>query len=156
MIYLISDTHLHHKNIIDYDNREDNYIDIIKNDFKILNQSDTLIHLGDVFFSRATESMQIFKNINCHKILIKGNHDNKEDDWYLEHGFDEVYEKFSLIINDKNILFTHIPQKINNTIYDINIHGHLHNDSQHNLDYLGEKHKLVFYRLKTINEIIGV
>jgi calcineurin-like phosphoesterase family protein len=155
MIYLISDTHFYHKNIIKYDNRDENYIDIIKNELLILKSNDTLIHLGDIFFSKGKESMQIFKDINCYKILIKGNHDYKKNEWYIENGFNDVYEELLLNINNKKILLTHIPQNIYNTDIDFNIHGHLHSNLHHIIEYLSNKHKLVIHKLKTIYEIIG-
>ena len=53
--------------------------------------------------------------------MIKGNHDVNTTQFYLDLGFDEVYEKS---YNIGNIVFSHEPVEVNDN--EINIHGHIH------------------------------
>lgn len=68
----------------------------------------------------------------CRSILVKGNHDSKSYNWYLQNGWDWVCDTFTLERHGKTILFSHEP-KAWDGYFDINIHGHLHN-SQHHLE----------------------
>jgi hypothetical protein len=61
------------------------------------------------------------KGLKGHKIMIKGNHDVNTTQFYLDLGFDEVYEK---PYNIGNIVFSHEPIEVNSD--EINIHGHIH------------------------------
>lgn len=63
--------------------------------------------------------------------LILGNHDNHPVKWYLDCGFDRVYDK-SIIVQEKYIL-SHCPIEFSSNLGPFkNIHGHVHNDA----DYL--------------------
>jgi calcineurin-like phosphoesterase family protein len=65
------------------------------------------------------------------KWLVKGNHDEKTNHWYLNHGWDFVCDHFSDVYFGKRILFSHEPQAYDINLYDVNIHGHLHDNSRH-------------------------
>lgn len=127
-IWVISDTHLGHHNIIKYqENRKFNNIYehddyIIERIKEKVGKKDTLIHLGDVAFQR--DKIAMFKEIKClRKILIMGNHDTFPMELYLD-TFDRVYGCFE----KKGYIFTHIPVHPGQLIsrYKGNIHGHLH------------------------------
>lgn len=96
-------------------------------------QGDLLIHCGDFCIGDDENSMRIWREITSgfqKTILVRGNHDNKSDAWYMEHGFDFVCTAFTNRYFGKNIIFTHIP--INPSLIrdaDHNIHGHLHGNA---------------------------
>lgn len=115
-IWLISDTHF---DDLDCKLMDDNWPapeDYIKNINKKVYKNDTLICLGDC------GNLEYFSKIKAkRKILIKGNHDDKGNDYYKDF-FSEVYCG-PLFISDK-ILLSHEP--LLNDCY-LNIHGHEHN-----------------------------
>lgn len=125
--YLTTDTHFNHTKMIEYCNRPENFEGIIlENILKVVKDDDVLIHLGDICIGKDEENHIFIQSLKCKKILVKGNHDNKSNQWYLEHGWDFVCDKFYMKFEGKIICFSHTPQKDNGD-FDINIHGHFHN-----------------------------
>lgn len=156
MRYLItSDTHFGHKNIIEYCWRPKNFEEIIKDNLiEETNIDDVLIHLWDVCFGNDRRYNNWFKNLQCRKILVRGNHDKKTNGWYMNNGWDFVCDTFSLVYDNKIIVFSHQPLPVWN-YYDINIHWHLHEKSL----FISDKHKLISlekngYRLENLENII--
>lgn len=138
-IFVVSDTHFYHENIIKFENRPlDNVEQIIKNWNSMINDHDIVIHLGDVIFGHGkdVELPKLMARLNGRKILTRGNHDSYPEskwgswDWFMERGFDFVCDYF--IYGD--IAFSHAPltplpfQSPNNYKEPVrlNIHGHLH------------------------------
>lgn len=113
-VWLISDTHFNHKNILKYEPiRPDNFQDIIFDNLdRVIDPEDTLIHCGDFTFGDHESRMKIaerWNEIQCfEKILIWGNHDNKNrKEYYLDHcGFTRATSY--LIMN--NVLISHYPR----------------------------------------------
>lgn len=124
-IYLISDTHFYHKNIIKYCDRPENFNELIWENLGKLKKGDILIHLGDICFGKDAEVHDRLSKYPFHKILIKGNHDKKTNAWYLNHGWDSVYKEFTIELRGQFIVFTHAPVELESPIT-LNIHGHLH------------------------------
>ena len=126
-LYVTSDTHFNHKNIIKYCNRPFNDIyemneALINNWNSVVTQNDIIYHLGDFGFGTKEELQEIFDRLNGEKYLIMGNHDKKGRKYYQDLGFIEVYKtKYEL---DKYIL-SHEPIIVPNN--KINIFGHIHN-----------------------------
>lgn len=114
-VYLFSDTHF---NDVDCKFMDENWIDA-KEQLKILNKiahkNDTLVLLGDV------GDLEVASQIKAYKVLIKGNHDDKAKQKYLN-VFDEVYDG-PLMIAEK-ILLSHEP--IDGLNFCFNFHGHDH------------------------------
>ena len=133
-IYLISDTHFAHKNIMKYENRPfKDLIDmrekLILNWNMLVKPEDTVIHLGDFGMCNKDAASEILSRLNGHKILIKGNHDSHGDQWFLDAGFEEVHKYLVLHEKDKTILCTHQPYKIPEELknkYDLHLYGHVH------------------------------
>ena len=120
--WITSDTHFGHDRIIQLSHRPENYNELIfKNWQNNVKPDDWVIHLGDVTWPRYYDKI---KELPGHKILCRGNHDQKSYTWFQEHGFDVVCEEFVMKYNGLNLLFSHEP-KIYHT-KDFNIHGHLH------------------------------
>jgi len=81
MIYFTSDTHFDHENIIKYCNRpfkDVNHMNesMIENWNNTVNDTDTVMHLGDFSF----KSDKFINRLNGNITLIKGNHDKNRFD----------------------------------------------------------------------------
>lgn len=87
-IFVISDTHFYHENIIKYCNRPfpsvvEMNAALIENWNRTVRNQDVVIHLGDFAFTKANKKLAEVKitalahGLNGHKILILGNHDDK-------------------------------------------------------------------------------
>jgi len=127
-IYLTTDTHFSHDKMVEYCGRQNNFNELIWKGFNVITDKDILIHLGDFCIGNDVENHRHLSDLlKCKKILVKGNHDRKSDNWYLEHGWDFVCYKFQNNFFGKRILFSHIPSKDDGE-FDINIHGHFHNN----------------------------
>lgn len=95
--FLIGDTHFYHSNIIKHckrpfnDEREMN-IALFKNWNAVVSEDDVVIHLGDLFngIENNDNIGHIIKNLNGKKILIRGNHDYGDDEFFKDAGFDHV------------------------------------------------------------------
>ena len=101
MIWITSDQHFFHKNIISLANRP--FVDIsemneaiINNFNSLVNDEDFCIHLGDICMGNVDESLKIVKQLNGKQFLIIGNHDKPfhQVAWsqkYLDVGFSKLY-----------------------------------------------------------------
>ena len=126
-IFLIADTHFGHQELINKKYRPANFNKLLFNSLKKLPENSVLIHLGDVCLGSDAENHgKYIESLKCKKWLVKGNHDNKTNNWYLEHGWDFVSTAFIGRYFGKKVLFSHRPKIIHDAI-DLNIHGHFHN-----------------------------
>lgn len=95
---------------------------------KTVSIDDTVLHLGDLTFNVGILKPD-FNILPGKKFLIKGNHDHKKDHWYEENGFTVVTpEMVEFQQGPRKIIFTHYPETAVNYKWDINIHGHIHNN----------------------------
>lgn len=138
MIYVISDTHFGHKNILKFEQFYRPFSSIEEHNEELVNRwnsvvtpKDTVWHLGDVAFGRANLH-KYMPMLNGTKKLVLGNHDNYRIQEYLLH-FKEVVG----CIDRYKVIFTHFPvhaQQLE-ARYVTNVHGHLHskklNDSRY-------------------------
>ena len=126
-IYIISDTHFSHKAIIGYCERPIDHENRLWQAMRQINSKDCLIHLGDISIGdEARVHDTLIDTISCRKILVMGNHDSKSWSWYMEHGWDFVCDSFRLKYCGKIIHFSHKPEPWDG-VWEINVHGHLHN-----------------------------
>lgn len=129
--WVISDTHFNHPKQIENWYRPKDYEQLIINNWKkLINENDIVYFVWDVIMQRESELKDILSDLPWYKILIKGNHDNKKNLWYLNNWFDEVYDSYQIYYDWLSILFTHIP--CDNEWYDISIHWHLHRYNEKN------------------------
>lgn len=131
---------------------------------------DLVIHLGDVCM-RADEAIEsIFQKLRGEKILIRGNHDTRQTEWYTKKlGFTNVYPY--LVIDDT--LLCHYPliktkytrekeaKKIDELISIYNeqnlkkvIHGHVHNRSTNLKNHYNVSVEVINYTPIDINELM--
>lgn len=83
-IWVTSDLHFYHKNILKYSAQTRPYADVNEMNESLqlewntnVHPDDTVYILGDVAFSNAQQAASILCRLNGRKILIKGNHDSK-------------------------------------------------------------------------------
>lgn len=129
-VYLISDLHLGHKNIMGFAGHyrhgttfEENAESILKMWNKVVTKYDKVFVLGDVAFGE--EFLDEFSYLNGRKVLIRGNHDERiSTATYLKY-FEEIYG----IYRYKKYWLTHAPIHPHELRGKINIHGHVHQNS---------------------------
>ena len=131
--WITTDTHFNHSMLVELGVRPVGFSEMILKKLKnTLQPKDVLIHLGDICFGISDTQLiwnERLINISpCQKWLIRGNHDQKSDSWYLDRGWNFIANRFGMNKYGKDILFSHVPVKDNG--YDINIHGHFH-DANH-------------------------
>jgi calcineurin-like phosphoesterase family protein len=138
-IWVCSDLHFLHDNLIDYCGRPDDHSNKIFKNLMAIPEGDLLICLGDLSIGREADVYEWFiKPLKCRKILVKGNHDRKSNTWYLNHGWDFVCYSFIDTYFGKRIVFSHYPIPYKDCDY--NFHGHLHNNV-YKYDHLTDENK---------------
>ena len=134
MIYLTSDTHFYHANIIKYCNRPFNDVEemnetLIENWNNTVSEEDTVIHFGDFTMAEYIQgksykeryihtATKLLHRLNGKIMLIKGNHDPHI----------EVLRELPLLIAENGMhlqefILSHKPMT---NCSAINIHGHVH------------------------------
>lgn len=142
MNYFISDLHFGHKNVLKFDNRPFKTIEehdkyLIKKWNETVNIDDDVYILGDISWYNSTKTIEIFKNLNGNKHLIKGNHDNKIlRNAKLRELFMEIVDYKELYIdNNLIIVLSHYPMPcFNKRFYgSYHLYGHVHNSLDWNV-----------------------
>jgi calcineurin-like phosphoesterase family protein len=129
--WVISDTHLGHDAptspmITKCGRPSDFSIRICNNLAEMMLEDDILIHLGDFCFGNDEMHHDGLNVIPGTKWLVRGNHDRKQNSWYLTHGWSMVCDTFEMTRYGKKLIFSHKPLIIEPNV--INIHGHFHNN----------------------------
>lgn len=140
-IFVISDTHFGHANILNFVNDKGEKIRsfhdvyemdeiMIKNWNAVVSEQDKVYHLGDVYFGSQERANQILSRLKGKKRLILGNHDNGKDSVLQKH-----FQKVGLwrTFKEEGLLLTHVPVHPS-TLKEgrfgeykmINVHGHIH------------------------------
>ena len=132
-VFIISDTHFGHENIIKYCNRpfssaEEMDQTMIKRWNETVSNNDIIIHLGDFALCSRDRLKEIVSKLNGKKILIMGNHDNHSEQFYRDAGFHTV-SRFP-IVYDNFYIMSHAPLQLTETTCYFNCYGHVHNDNK--------------------------
>lgn len=137
-IWVTSDTHFNHANIIKYCNRPFSSVEemnetIIANWNKVVPWDDIVYHLGDFALGDKSLVPNIFRRLNGRINVIMGNHDNfnileklgNEDHLIVGLFWEEVIkvEKKTIILN--HFPFGSLPDPATNCPI-IQLHGHVH------------------------------
>lgn len=132
--WIISDTHFGHQNIIAFCNRPVNHEHIILDNWRrMVDDEDTILHLGDVAFGNRKSIYLWAKDIGelpGKKYLIKGNHDHSSS-LKVYKGIFEIIDPFIIDFSDVKFYFSHYPDHPIKDQWDINVHGHIHNNPLH-------------------------
>ena len=103
-IFFASDHHFFHENIIKYCKRPFVDVSCMNEEMmmrwnRTVSSDDVIIYCGDLtagLGERTEDLRRLIGNLNGHKILVRGNHDHKPDSWYVEAGFEKVFEHINL------------------------------------------------------------
>ena len=137
-IWLVSDTHWGHENVLKFTDRDGKLIrgskfasveemdeHMVERWNSVVKDGDKVYHLGDVYFA---QGHRILTRLKGQKRLILGNHDNGKDQNLVRHfGKVVVWRMFT----EFDMLLTHVPVHPQSLQYGVkyNIHGHLHQNS---------------------------
>lgn len=144
-VFLTSDTHFGHTNIMNFEHRRDKMI--LSDDAKIedhdeelieiwnntVNKNDLVYILGDFSFYNAEKTMEILNKLNGDKVLIQGNHDiiylqSKKFDKTL---YKEIVPYKEIKYKGRGVVLCHYPiehfnhQDLKENNY-VHLFGHIH------------------------------
>lgn len=135
-IFFISDTHFGHANMLKFSNYDGTRMRpfdsieeldelMVQNWNEMVKPTDKVYHLGDVCY-RCKNENQILARLNGDKVLIRGNHDRREAQWYLKY-FRDVRGTHHI---DGNYLLSHFPiHPDSKGRFVRNLHGHIHSQT---------------------------
>jgi calcineurin-like phosphoesterase family protein len=164
--WIISDTHFNHTKLEEWGGRSGDWQEQLYLGIVAIPEGDTLIHLGDICIGNDIEihdklfhpdkpGIGLYETgAACHlkNILVRGNHDKKSINWYLEHGWDFVCDGLELLYHGHYLHLTHRPARPQgNTTW--NIHGHTHGNlhrSEEYCDYYSPQ-----YHIDVSPEVVG-
>jgi len=134
-VWLTSDNHFGHKNIIGYCDRpyksvEEMNENMIENWNAVVSPNDQVIVVGDFSFMDLEETKAICRRLYGIKTLVRGNHDKAHSDiWFQKAGFDTVTEHIVLPSYKtlESAEVQHHPVYETRYGLDILFHGHAHN-----------------------------
>ncbi len=132
--YFTSDTHFFHNNIIKYCDRpydtvEEMNEDLINKWNRVVGQSDTVYHIGDLSFAGYDRTKTILERLNGEIILHIGNHDRRKMVKQLhEEGLIHEYHEVGQYLksNKHQMWLTHYPMEIGIRPKKWSISGHIH------------------------------
>ena len=133
-IFLCSDHHLSHSNILTFKRSDNNqplrvFNNITEHDEYIIAKHNSVVRpndkvyfLGDVTFTK--KHIHLVGRMNGDKVLIKGNHDTLELKEYIPYFRDiRGFHQFD------GMCLTHVPIHVESlSRWKINVHGHLHSN----------------------------
>ena len=160
MVWLISDLHLGHDNIIAYENRP--FINIFemesaikKNWASCVTKVDKVFILGDVAIHKSKQQVKEYiEGLPGYKTLIMGNHDLCHSvSWWHDVGFDAV-SPYPIILDDFYML-SHKPLYLNSSMPYVNIHGHIHSKKIEGAKYVNVSVEQIEYKPVSFDEIKG-
>ena len=129
-VFVISDTHFGHSNIIKYEPEKRPFATIEEHDKELIERwnatvtdKDTVWHLGDVYFGK--NNYWVLGLLKGTKHLVMGNHDHYSIDIYKTY-----FNKIMPMNEYSGCLLTHIPvHPCQLSRFTKNIHCHLHSKS---------------------------
>lgn len=162
--WFISDTHFFHANMLkftgddgkpirNFDSMEDMNEYMIKQWNSVVKDNDNVYHLGDVTFKYDKEFNNLMSRLKGRKRLILGNHDKIKGtnlmDWFEKV---DLWKGFS----EANFTASHIPlmlQSLRDGAY--NVHGHVHQNSLKNPNYINVSVEVRNYTPVHLDEIVA-
>ena len=135
-IWITSDTHFCHKNILIYEaasrpfkDRDEMNEELIRRWNEKVGPNDVVFHLGDFSFGSKGRMKNIMARLNGHKFLLLGNHDRDQNYNWSDIGFERVFRH--PFIMDGKFIFSHEPLS---EIPEgkVNVYGHVHGSAYFN------------------------
>ncbi len=135
-IWIISDTHFFHYNMLSFKNREGELMRpfssvkemndlMVENWNAVVKDEDIIYHLGDLYMGSLNCMRDLMKQLKGRKRLIVGNHDDIKV--IAREGFFQKIQVWRMF-PEFGLLLTHVP--VHNSSLDIkglvNVHGHTH------------------------------
>lgn len=160
-IWIVSDTHFYHQNIIKYCNRP--FDDAAQmNDYMVtmwnetVKDGDKVYHLGDVYMgNNEGNAERLLSSLKGQKRLILGNHDNGKDQI-----LQRVFKKIDVwrMFPEFGLLLTHVP--VHESSLDrgmgvemINVHGHIHDKQSPTVNHCNVSVEMIGYKPINIEEL---
>ena len=138
-IFYIADWHYSHGNCIAFDNRPFTTVDemneaLITNWNNVVSSEDTVYVLGDMFWCKTTEAIEVLDKLNGIKFLIQGNHDRVHDTNFKKR-FVKITEYMEIKDDDRNVILCHYPIPcFKNHFYNwYHLYGHVHTSFEYNI-----------------------
>ena len=137
------DSDLHFTDHMLYDDTNNHNIKMIRRHNESVNDNDVYINLGDLGRKLIDKEHYLFNwisklNKGKYSILVRGNNDIYDDQFYIDAGFNFVCDGFTW----NRFVFTHLPLFDKHNIYNlINIHGHCHDEQ---IDFNSPTNKFPF------------
>lgn len=162
-IYVISDTHFGHENSLKWTDSEGNKLrpfntvddlnnTIITNWNNTVTNQDHVYHLGDVVINK--KYLDLVKQLNGHKRLVRGNHDIESTSKFIEVEFKEIYGV--RVFPGLKCILSHFPIHIECLREDwINVHGHLHSSNLNDLRYINVSVEQINYTPVCLEDILN-
>jgi len=132
-LWLTSDHHFGHQNIIKYSNRDVGFEELHRRWQQTVGQRDPLLHLGDyVWYAARSKWYPLARRHHGTKYIIPGNHD-RTPQYGDQSGWQALgmakLKPFTAEFEGQRILFSHRPQPfVPGGDWDFNVHGHIHNN----------------------------
>jgi calcineurin-like phosphoesterase family protein len=160
-IFIVSDTHFGHANILKFTDsttgerirpfasvEEMNEL-MVERWNSVVNDSDIVYHLGDVYFN---DGHQVLPRLKGRKRLILGNHDNGKAN-YIQCNFQKVL--MWRMFPEFNCVLTHVPIH-ESGLYKIryNLHGHIHQNPSPGEQWINCSVEVQDYTPKAIEELV--
>ena len=169
MLWLTSDTHFHHANIIHHQNRPFETVTemdeiLIKNWNKRCKPNDEIVIAGDLLYGRGQDANELLSKLNGRKHLVIGNHDHHflDDKCFDRSLFVSIEHYFSRNIQVKGfktklVIFHYPIANWDGSHYgSIHGYGHIHNNEP-NFELLGNaKRKFMFNISSDANNLTPV
>ena len=166
-IWLISDTHFCHDNILRFLGQDGKHVRPNFDDVKHMNEfmvdqwnsvvkdGDIVYHLGDVYFGPKEFALYYLKQLKGRKRLILGNHDTGKDT-VLHTSFQKI--SMWRFFKEYNVLLSHVPvhpSTLGEHGCEYNAHGHIHQnliDDERYINMCVEHHN---YTPQNIEELMA-
>lgn len=162
-IWVTSDTHFGHGNIIEYCGRpfeNSNQMDqaLLENWNSIVKPGDKVYHLGDVFMGcSGGYAWEILKRLHGKKRLILGNHDDGKSavlqKWFQKISLWRAFGAEGLILSHIPLHESNLRTRSKKAI--LNVHGHIHNNQSPSQQYMNVCVEWTQYRPIHFDELIA-
>ncbi len=143
-IFVTSDPHYGHANIIRYCNRP--FINVEEMDYSLINNwnsvvddNDTVIVNGDFMFYK--NDTGIFNRLKGKKILVKGNHDKKA---VFSLGWESMHDIYDFSYLGKHFVMCHYPiaQWNNRGHGSLHLYGHIHDEQNAKVEVIPNRYNI--------------